>query len=123
MRALGPPVRALTLALEHLGYESFAASVGQEAWDATAWGSPLPPASDVPVPSGYMPKPLSVLARAAAPVCYQLRRDRLPRLPLRFAGMVPPTAPAGVVVRDAPALTAREKQRTRPRDARRVDAH
>ena len=52
MRALGPPARALTLALEHLGYESFAASVGQEAWDATAWGSPLPPASDIPVLSG-----------------------------------------------------------------------
>ena len=63
-------MRTLTLELEQLGYESFAASVGQEAWDATAWGSPLPPASDVPVPSGYMPKPSRMHPSVLTPLAH-----------------------------------------------------
>ena len=63
------------------------------------------------------------LVRAAAPVCYQLRQARLPRLPLQGPGVPRAPATVGGATRGPSAVAARAIRMTRPRDARRVDAH
>ena len=61
------------------------------------------------------------LARRAAPVCYALRKARLPRLPLRCGGSA--ERDAALPEQDVGNVLVRTARRIRPRDARRVDAH
>ena len=61
------------------------------------------------------------LARRAAPVCYALRKARLPRLPLRCGGSA--ERDAAQPEQDVGNVLVRTARRIRPRDARRVDAH
>ena len=61
------------------------------------------------------------LARRAAPVCYALRKARLPRLPLRCGDSA--ERDAALPEQDVGNVLVRTARRIRPRDARRVDAH